>query len=64
VRALGMTGERGRVTFVSMGGEILRCTQDDNGGQESEPGLGGGVTMEGQQADPWVRGVTLLANLG
>ena len=48
-----------------MGDEILRCTQDDNGGQESDPGLGGGVTMEGQQADPWVRGgVTLLANLG
>src|SRR6266568_7599944 len=36
-----------------MGGEILRCAQDDNGGQESDPGLGGGVTMEGKEADPW-----------
>ena len=49
---------------MSRGGEILRCAQDDNGGQEADLGLGGGVTMEGQQADPWVRGGDIVRQLG
>ena len=59
-------GTQGSVTLVSMGGEILRCAQDDNGGQEAEPGLGGGVTSgwERQQADLWVRGGDIVRQLG